>query len=55
MKPNRLKLSSLAEQRARPPITGIKESFTRGPVTSPKRASIEATLDFGPIREAYKG
>jgi hypothetical protein len=34
--PKRLKLSSLAEQRARPPITGIRESLTRGPVTSPE-------------------
>jgi hypothetical protein len=35
MNPKVLKLSSLAEHRARPPITGIRESFTRGPVTSP--------------------
>jgi len=34
--PKRLKLSSFAEQRARPPITGIKESLTSGPVTSPE-------------------
>jgi hypothetical protein len=35
MNPKVLKLSSLAEHRARPPITGIRESLTRGPVTSP--------------------
>ncbi len=35
-KPARLKLSSLAEQRASPPITGIRLSFTYIPVISPR-------------------
>jgi len=34
--PKKLKLSSFAEQRTRPPMTGMRESLTKVPVTSPK-------------------
>ena len=40
-KPIKLKLSSLQEQRASPPITGINDRFTYTPVTSPERKNHE--------------
>ena len=45
--PATLKLNSLAEHRASPPMTGIRDNFTRGPVTSPvQEKGIKLALFF---------
>lgn len=40
MKPFVLKLSSFAEHRAKPVITGIRDRFTYNPVRSPKKMGV---------------
>jgi len=47
IKPRRSKLNSVAEARASPAITGIRDRFTHIPVFSPRRHLAIRTVNIG--------